>query len=97
MGSVTYSKVSLSDLAEIWDFVAADSAFQADRLIRRFQTKLDYLAKSNTVGRPRPELTAKCRSYPVGKFCFYYRPTPDGIERIRLLHSARDIREIQFH
>jgi len=96
MAFVTFSKAYFADLADIWDFVAEDSAFQAGRLLRRFQAKLDYLAKSNTVGRPRPELTAHCRSYPVGGFCIYYRPTPAGIELIRLLHSARDIRQIKF-
>ncbi len=96
MAGVTYSKASLADLADIWDYVAQDSVFQADRLLRRFQAKLDYLAGSNMIGRPRPELAAGCRSYPVGKFCIYYRPTPAGIELIRLLHSARDIRRIKF-
>ena len=96
MAGVTYSKASLADMADIWNFVAEDSVFQADRLLRHFQAKLDYLAGSNTIGRPRPELAADCRSYPIGKFCIYYRPSPEEIELIRLLHSARDIRRIQF-
>ena len=96
MAAVAYSKASLGDLAGIWDFVAEESVFQADLLLRRFQAKLDYLAQSNTIGRPRPELAAGCRSYPIGKFCIYYRPTVHGIELIRLLHSARDIRRIKF-
>lgn len=83
-------------MADIWDFVAEDNVFQADRLLRRFQAKLDFLAGSNTIGRPRPELAAGCRSYPIRKFCIYYRPTPEGIEVIRLLHSGRDIRRIKF-
>lgn len=76
--------------------MAQDSVFLADRLLRRFQAKLDYLAGPNRVGRPRPELAADCRSYPLGKYCIYYRPNPQGIELIRLLHSARDIRRIKF-
>ena len=36
------------------------------------------------------------RSYPLGKDCFYFRPKEDGILLLRVLHSARDIREISF-
>ncbi len=43
-----------------------------------------------------PELTENCRSYPFGKYCFYYRPKDAGIELLRVLHSARDIRQIEF-
>lgn len=96
MACVTLSKAALADMAEIWDFVATDSVLQADRLLRRFQAKLEHLAGSNTIGRPRPELSPGCRSYPIGKFCIYYRPGPEGIEVIRLLHSSRDIRRIKF-
>ncbi len=48
------------------------------------------------MGRPRPELTAKYRSFPFGKYCFYFRPLEDGIEVLRVLHSARDIGKIEF-
>ena len=96
MPDVTYSEAAIADLSEIWDFVAEDSIFQADQLLRRFQAKLEFLATCNTIGRPRTDLSPNCRSYPIGKFCIYYRPTPDGIELIRLLHSARDIRRIKF-
>ena len=96
MVRVHYAAVAKTDLGEIWDYVAADSPFQADRLIERFRSKLEHLALWNTVGRPRPELGKDCRSYPFGKYCFYYRPVEDGIEVIRVLHSARDIQGIAF-
>ena len=96
MPEVTYSPAALADLDEIWDHVAEDSPFQADRLWERFRLKLELLAQWNTLGRPRPELAKDCRSYPFGKYCFYYRPTQDGIELVRLLHSALDIQTIEF-
>lgn len=96
MGSVIYSPASLADLGDIWHYVANDSTIQADRLLARFRAKLEHLARWNTLGRPRPELSPRCRSFPIGKYCIYYRPTDDGIELLRLLHSARDIRQIQF-
>ena len=96
MPTVTYSNASLADLSEIWAYIADDSPSQADRLIRLFHSKLEYLAQWNTLGRPRPEVAKECRSFPIGKYCIYYRPTDDGIELIRLLHSALDTRQIEF-
>ncbi|MES2595446.1 MAG: type II toxin-antitoxin system RelE/ParE family toxin [Verrucomicrobiota bacterium] len=96
MAKVIYSPQADRDLDDIWDYVAQDSLLQADRLWDRFRAKLEYLAKWNTIGRLRPELTQNCRSYPFGKYCFYYRPTEAGIEVLRILHSARDIGEINF-
>lgn len=96
MPEVVYSPASVGDLAEIWDYVAQDSLLQADRLIDRFRIRIQYLAHNNLLGRPRTELAKNCRSVPLGKYCIYYRPIDDGIEVLRLLHSARDIRQIKF-
>lgn len=96
MWQVLYSSRAKTDLQDIWDYVAEDSRLQADRLILSFRTKLQYLAKWNTFGRPRFELCANCRSYPFGKYCFYFRPTESGIEVLRILHSARDLDQIDF-
>ena len=96
MPKVIYSPDADRDIDEIWFYVAEDSPFQADRLIERFRSKLGHLAKWNTLGRPCPEYSRGCRSYPFGKYCFYFRPTDDGIEVLRILHSARDINQIEF-
>jgi toxin ParE1/3/4 len=34
------------------------------------------------------------RSFPVGSYVIFYRPIEEGIEVIRVLHSARDIEDI---
>ncbi|OYW28834.1 MAG: hypothetical protein B7Z47_05430 [Chthoniobacter sp. 12-60-6] len=96
MPTVTYSQQADRDLDDIWDYVAQDSALQADRLWDHFKAKLQYLAKWNTFGSPRFDLCTNCRSYPFGKYCFYYRPTESGIEVLRILHSARDLDQIEF-
>lgn len=36
------------------------------------------------------------RSSPVGNYLIFYRPLPDGIEILRVLHGARDIAAILF-
>ena len=85
-----------ADLKEIWEYVARESVFQADRLLGRFEEKFHHLASHHGYGRPRPELATGCRSHPYGNFCFYFRQTEDGILLLRVLHAARDIRRIEF-
>lgn len=96
MPKVIYSQLADRDLDDIWDYVAQFSVLQADKLWDRFQTRLEYLARWNTLGRSRFELCANCRSHPFGKYCFYFRPTESGIEVLRILHSARDLDQIDF-
>lgn len=43
------------------------------------------------VGRARPKLAAALRSFPEGRYVLFYRPAPNGIELVRVLHSARDL------
>ena len=43
------------------------------------------------VGRQRPDLAPNLRSLPAGNYVIFYRPIPDGIQLIRVLHGARDI------
>lgn len=43
------------------------------------------------MGRARDELAANVRSFPFGRYVIYYAPIEDGIDVVRLLHSARDI------
>lgn len=96
MAQVDLTLVARLDLREIWDYIARDSHYQADRLIERFTLKFEYLARHTGLGRPRPELADGCKSYPFGNYCLYFRVTEEGILVLRVLHSARDIHQIEF-
>ncbi len=56
MPSVVIRPRALIDLAEIWDYIAADSIEQADRLIDLIDTKFKVLADQPGMGRSRSEL-----------------------------------------
>jgi toxin ParE1/3/4 len=43
------------------------------------------------MGRARPELAAEVRSHPFRRYVIFYLPMNDGIDVVRVLHSARDI------
>jgi toxin ParE1/3/4 len=43
------------------------------------------------MGRARQELAASLRSFPFGRYVIFYVPIENGINVVRVLHSARDI------
>ena len=43
------------------------------------------------MGRARDELAPDLRSFPFGRYVIFYEPIEDGIDVVRVLHSARDI------
>jgi toxin ParE1/3/4 len=87
---------ALSDLAEIWDYIADDSEARADAFVATIDAKFQTLAKQPGIGRLRDELAAGLRSLPVGRYIIFYLPLTEGVDIIRVLHGARDIDTI-FH
>ena len=94
---VIRSLASRADLEEIWQFIARDSEFQADRWFRIIDEKIMHLARHNGLGRPRPELAADLRSYPVKDHVIFYQQLgAQGVAVVRVLHSSRDISAEMF-
>jgi toxin ParE1/3/4 len=82
------------DLIEIWQFISLDSLEAADNLLDSFTEKFDLIAKNPQAGRARPDLARDLRSLPLGRYIIFYRPKPDAVEIVRVLHSARDAHAI---
>lgn len=91
MGQVFKRPAARSDLVEIWSFIADDNQVAADRFLNTLETKLKTLSTQPQMGRTRPELMAGLRSFPVASYVVFYLPMSDGIDIVRVLHSARDI------
>lgn len=64
---------------------------QADRWLDRLDEKLRLIATQPLVGRARAEVRKDLRSFPFGRYMFFYVAIEDGIDIVRVLHSARDI------
>jgi toxin ParE1/3/4 len=47
------------------------------------------------MGRARDGLSPGLCSMPVGRYVIFYEPLHDGIDVVRVLHSARDV-DAQF-
>jgi toxin ParE1/3/4 len=83
-----------ADIGEIWDYIAEDSMVAADARLDRLDAKLRLLASQALMGRAREQLAAGVRSLPFGRYVIFYLPLHDGIDVVRVLHSARDIEAI---
>lgn len=90
------SRAAEEDLADVWNFIAKDSEYHAERFIRYVDGRLQHLARHPLIGRPRRELAEGLRSFLVRHLVVYYRSLPVGIEVVRVLHTSRDIRAEMF-
>ena len=79
------------DLLDIWDYIATDSIRQADRIVDEFDRVFKLIAKNPLMGRARDELEEGLRSFPLAQYVIFYSPSQNGIEVLRILHSARDV------
>lgn len=93
MAKVIYSPDAERDIIDITSFIALDNPTAADRLVDSFVQKLNLLADAPQIGPVCP-IRPALRRFPVGNYVLYYRPLRDGIELVRVLHGARDIRAL---
>jgi toxin ParE1/3/4 len=71
--------------------MAEDSIGRADAWVDLLDDKLRLLATQPLMGRIREELASGLRSLSFGRYVVFYQPLDDGIDVVRVLHSARDI------
>ena len=92
MPRVLRTPQSRSDLVEILLYIRRDNRRAARRLLDTINDKPQLLAEFPGLGQRREELGRFLRSFPIGNYLLFYRPAPDGIHLIRVLHGARDLR-----
>ena len=85
---------ALEDLAGIWAYIADDSPRQADAFAAGIDREIRDLARRPLIGRARPELLTDLRSLPFGRYVIFYLPRKRGIEVVRVLHGARDLKPL---
>jgi toxin ParE1/3/4 len=85
---------AISDLIEIWSYIADDSVANADAFIDKLYETIQLLARQPGSGRHREELAPGIQSFPFGRYIIFYRAVGSAIEIVRVLHGARDIENI---
>ncbi len=95
MASYIVTEPAESDLEEILLFIAEDNPDAALALNGRLTELFEMLTDFPKSGRERKELRRDARSFPEASYSIIYRIiSPDQIEILRVLHSARDLEEI---
>ena len=87
-----------ADLAGHYAFIARDKVEPAERFLREAQVAFERLAHMPGLGRtwesPDPRLDG-VRVYPLPhgfrNYLVFYKPVPEGIEVMAVLHGARDL------
>ena len=79
------------DLFFIWERVSLDNADTADRILDGLEERFNLVATQPLMGRERPELVPKLRSFVAGRYVIFYLPLEDGIDIVRVLDGRQDI------
>jgi toxin ParE1/3/4 len=100
-GSIVRARAALRDLDENADYLQSQSGPErAIRFLRAAEATFQRLATLPNMGTafdPGDPRFAGVRYCPVSRFKSYvvfYRPLPDGIEVLRVLHGSRDLEGI---
>ena len=81
---------ALADLDAIWSYIAEDKPRAADRTIDSLHARFTVLASQPLIGQDRADLRPGLRMLSVGSYAIYFKSTADGVEIVRVLHSARE-------
>jgi toxin ParE1/3/4 len=91
MGRLVVRPQALTDLDDIFDYIAEDSLDRAIGFIRKLYEQMEKLATNPNMGRRRDELLPELRSLPYGNYLIFYVPLDDGVDVVRVLNGARDL------
>jgi toxin ParE1/3/4 len=94
MATIVRSPESRQDILEIAHYIALDNPSAAEQLVDQFDDVLNMLARNPLAGRIRDDLAKDLRSFAVKSYILFYRAKIDGIELVRVLHGARDLRQL---
>lgn len=84
---------ALADLDGIYDHIAIENSnpVAADRFVDDLELKLESHSRQPLMGDPREDLGSGLRSFVFKRnYVVIYRPLDDGIDVLRVFHSARD-------
>ena len=90
MNRIIRTKPFRQDAEELWDFIAQRSPEAADRVLDKIDAQVELLATQPRMGRERPEVRKGMRSFTLGSYVVLYYALDDGIELVRLFHTAQD-------
>ncbi len=86
---------ALTDLTEIWEYIATDNPGAADRVLEEIRDAICALVPFPQVGHIRPDLTSRpLRFHPIRNFLIAYAPDEQPLLVLAVLHGRRNPRVI---
>lgn len=94
-GPPRLSRAALTDLEEIWLYIAADNVTAADLLLDELYEHITRLAAQPGLGHLREDLCSESlRFWPVRHYLIIYRVPEQQIEVVRVLSGYRNIKAL---
>ncbi len=95
MSGFVLHPAALTDLNEIWEYIAADNPGAADRVLEDIQEAIQTLVPFPQLGHQRPDLTSRpLRFHPVRNFLIAYAPDEQPLLVLAVLHGRRNPRVV---
>jgi toxin ParE1/3/4 len=91
MSRYRFTPTARRDLKDIKNYIAEQSVPAAFRFVDDVVQKCEALAQFPEMGRLWADLDPPLRSFPVGSYLIFYRPTAGGIQIVRIISGYRDI------
>lgn len=93
MVQINWTKLALSDLQQIHDYIARDSKKYAKLQVIRIKSQTTVLKKQSSLGRVVPEIGEKSiRELIIGNYRIIYRlVSKERVDILTIHHSARDL------
>jgi len=86
---------ALTDLTEIWEYIAADNPVAADRVIEEIHEAIHALIPFPHLGHQRSDLSSRpLRFHPLRDFLIVYAPDEEPLVVLAILHGRRNPRVI---
>ena len=86
---------AITDIEEIWEFIAADNLDAADRILQELYESIQALVSYPHLGHARPDLTSKpLRFQIVRDLLIAYAPDQKPLRVVAVLHGRRNPRII---
>ena len=83
-----------ADARAIRSYIANDRPAAADRLMDDLYDRFRLAAAQPGMGEACKELGPNLRVFSVGNYVVVFRPMKGGIEVVRIVHGARDLRSL---